>query len=140
MRLIGELSIKAAVRAKMRIVNLFTAREWRWPTDFRKFMGWIFAATCLGNSITFVRTLPNAVHQHHALSLLQRLLYAPVPSKKPVLIEIVAFTVSRPAAFPGHADSTFLSPRLFPSSRRSASRDSCSPPSALGPATFEPRS
>ncbi len=63
-----------------------------------------------------------------------------VPTKKPVLIEVVAFTVSRPVAFPGHADSTFLSPRLFPSSRRSASRDSCSPPSALGPATFEPRS
>jgi hypothetical protein len=32
-----------------------------------------------------------------------------VPTKKSVLIEIVAFTVSRPVAFPGHADSTFLS-------------------------------
>src|SRR6267143_3596840 len=43
-------------------------------------------------------------------------------------------------AFPGHADPTFLSARLFPSSRCSASRDSCSPAPALSPAAFELRS
>src|SRR2546430_10560655 len=64
----------------------------------------------------------------------------PVPTKNSVHIEIVAFTESRPVAFLGHADSAFLYPRLFPSPRRSASRNSCSPASALGPAAFEPSS
>src|SRR5258708_17560793 len=64
----------------------------------------------------------------------------PVPTKKSVHIEIVAFTESRPVAFPSHVDSTLLSARLFPSPRRSASRDSCSPTSALGFAAFEPAS
>lgn len=50
-------------------------------------MGWIFAATCLGNSITFVRTLPNAIRQHHALPLLQKLLYAPV---FPAIVAIIS--------------------------------------------------
>src|SRR5882724_3287309 len=58
--------------------------------------------------------------------------------KKSILIEIVAFTESRPVAFPDHADRTLLSARLFPSSRCSASRDSCTPASASGLATFEP--
>ena len=62
------------------------------------------------------------------------------PTKKSVHIEIVAFTESRPVAFPSHVDSTLLSARLFPSPRRSASRDSCSPTSALGLAAFEPSS
>ena|SRR2546425_6951060 len=38
----------------------------------------------------------------------------------------------------GYADSISLSLRLFPSSRCSASRNSCSTPSTLSPATFEP--
>src|SRR5260370_23270927 len=63
-----------------------------------------------------------------------------VPTKKSVHIEIVAFTESRPVAFPNHVHSTLLSARLFPSPRRSASRDSCSTPSALGLAAFEPSS
>jgi len=62
----------------------------------------------------------------------------PVPAKNSVQIEIVAFTEPQPGTFPGHADSTLVSARLFPSSRLSASRDSCTPPSALGPAAFEP--
>jgi hypothetical protein len=49
---------------------------------------------------------------------------SPVPTKKSIPIEIVAFTESRPVAFPDHADRTLLSARLFPSSRCSASRDS----------------
>src|SRR5712664_339310 len=61
-----------------------------------------------------------------------------VPTKNSVHIEIVAFTESRRVAFLCHANPTFLSARLFPSPRCSASRDSCSPPSDLGPATFEP--
>jgi hypothetical protein len=48
----------------------------------------------------------------------------PVPTKKSIFIEIVAFTESRPVAFPDHADRTLLCARLFPSSRCSASRDS----------------
>src|SRR6266513_3642065 len=60
------------------------------------------------------------------------------PTKNSVQIEIVAFTEPQPVTFPGHADSTFLSARLFPSSCLSASRDFCTPPSALGPAAFEP--
>jgi VWFA-related protein len=63
-----------------------------------------------------------------------------VSTKKSVHIEIVAFTESRPVAFPNHVHSALLCARLFPSPRRSASRDSCSPPSALGPAAFEPSS
>jgi hypothetical protein len=51
--------------------------------------------------------------------------------KKSVHIEIISFTESRPVAFPGHLDPTFLSARFFPSSRRSASRDSCSQASAI---------
>src|SRR5437667_9905831 len=44
----------------------------------------------------------------------------------------------RRVAFPGHADS---SPACgVPNSRCFKSRDSCSSPSALGPAAFEPRS
>jgi hypothetical protein len=49
-----------------------------WPTDFRKFMGWIFALTCLEYLIAFVRSIPNAIQQHFALPLLWRLLYAPI--------------------------------------------------------------
>src|SRR5712664_3124847 len=73
---------------------------------------------------------------------LSRMLRCPraVPTKKSVHIEIVAFTESRPVAFPSHVDSTLLSARLLPSPRRSASRDSCSPTSALGLAAFEPSS
>src|SRR5438874_4578211 len=63
-----------------------------------------------------------------------------VPAKNSVQIEIVAFTEPQPVTFPGHADSTFVSARLFPGSCLSASRDSCSPTSASGLATFEPRS
>ena len=63
-----------------------------------------------------------------------------VPAKNSVQIEIVAFTELQPVTFPGHADSTFVSARLFPGSCLSASRDSCSPTSASGLATFEPRS
>ncbi len=85
---------KAVPRAKMMIVNPFRPREWRWPTDFRKFMGWIFAATCLGNSIASVRTLPNAIHQHYALPLLQRLLYAPAfPAAVAVISGVAWWTV-----------------------------------------------
>jgi hypothetical protein len=62
---------------------------------------------------------------------------AVVPTKNSAHIEIVAFTESRPVAFPGHADSTLLSARLFPSPRCSACGDSCSSASAPGPATFE---
>jgi hypothetical protein len=61
-----------------------------------------------------------------------------VPTRKSILIEIVAFTESRPVAFPDHADRTLLPARLFPSSRCSASRDSCTPASASGLAAFEP--
>jgi hypothetical protein len=46
-----------------------------------------------------------------------------VPTKKFILIEIVAFSESRPVAFPDHADRTVFSARLFPSSRCSASRE-----------------
>src|SRR2546430_6578468 len=63
-----------------------------------------------------------------------------VPAKNSVQIEIVAFTEPQPVTFPDHADSTFVSARLFPGSCLSASRDSCSPTSASGLATFEPRS
>jgi hypothetical protein len=49
----------------------------------------------------------------------------PVPTKKSVDTEIVAFTEARPVTFPHHGHSTLLSARLFPSPRRSASRDSC---------------
>jgi hypothetical protein len=59
-------------------VNLLRPNEWRWPTDFRQFMGWMFAFTCLVDSITFVRTVPAAIHLPYALSLRDRLLYAPV--------------------------------------------------------------
>src|SRR5256885_2313719 len=63
-----------------------------------------------------------------------------VPTKNSVQIEIVAFTEPQPVTFPGHADSTFLSARLFPSSCLSASRDSCSPTSASGLATLDRKS
>jgi len=53
-------------------------------------------------------------------------------------LEIVGFTDPRPATFPGHAGSAFLSARLFPNSGLSASRHSCTSPSALRPAAFEP--
>lgn len=62
----------------------------------------------------------------------------PLPTKKSILIETVAFTESRPVAFLDHADRTLLCARLFPSSRCSASRDSCTPASAAGLAAFEP--
>jgi hypothetical protein len=62
----------------------------------------------------------------------------PVPTKKSVLVEIIAFAKPRRVAFSGHADPTFLSARLFPSARCSASRDSCTSPSAPGLASFEP--
>jgi hypothetical protein len=76
------------------IMNPFSPREWRWPTDFRKFMGWIFAATCLVNSITFARTFPKAIHQRYALPLLQRLLYAPVfPAAVAVISGVAWWTV-----------------------------------------------
>jgi hypothetical protein len=39
-----------------------------------------------------------------------------VPTKKFVHIEIIAFTVSRPVAFPSHVESALFSARLFPSS------------------------
>src|SRR6476646_6876225 len=74
-------------------------------------------------------------HSHFAQ---RQMLGAAVPTKKSILIEIVAFTESRPVAFPDHADRTFLSARLFPSSRCSASRDSCAPASASALAAFEP--
>src|SRR5205807_9705195 len=70
------------------------------------------------------------------LSLQRRL---DLPAKNSVQIEIVAFTEPHPVTFPDHADSTFVSARLFPGSCLSASRDSCSPTSASGLATFEPR-
>jgi hypothetical protein len=74
------------------IVNPF--REWRWPTDFRKFMGWIFAATCLRNAIAVARTLPTAIHQHYALPLVDRLLYAPVfPAAVTVISGVAWWTV-----------------------------------------------
>jgi hypothetical protein len=76
------------------IVNPFRPRDWRWPTDFRTFMGWIFAATCLGNSIVFVRTLPNAIHQHYALPPLYRLSYAPAfPAAVAVISGVAWWTV-----------------------------------------------
>ena len=53
-------------------------------------------------------------------------------------LEIVGFTDPRPATFPGHTGSAFLSARLFPNSGLSASRHSCTSPSALRPAAFEP--
>jgi hypothetical protein len=58
--------------------------------------------------------------------------------KSPFSLKLFAFTESRPVAFPDHADRTLFSARLFPSSRCSASRDSCTPASASGLATFEP--
>jgi len=64
----------------------------------------------------------------------------PVPTKKSVDIEIIAFTESRPVAFPSHVESALFSARLFPHSRRPVSRDSCSPTSVLGLAAFEPSS
>src|SRR2546430_11932245 len=62
------------------------------------------------------------------------------PAKNSVQIEIVAFTEPQPVTFPGHADSTFVSARLFPGSCLSASRDSCSPTSASGLATLDRKS
>ncbi len=44
-----------------------------------------------------------------------------VPTKNSVHIEIVAFTESRPVAFPSHVESALFSARLFPHSRRSTS-------------------
>src|SRR5258708_8289451 len=44
------------------------------------------------------------------------------PWQKSILIEIVAYTESRPVAFPDHADRTLFSARLFPSSRCSKQR------------------
>src|SRR5207237_10406054 len=44
----------------------------------------------------------------------------------------VSFTRPLAVTFPGHADSSFVSARLFPGSCLSASRDSCSPTSASG--------
>src|SRR5256884_5670816 len=71
---------------------------------------------------------------------LLRHLRGPVPAKNSVQIEIVAFTEPQSVTFLDHADSTFVPARLFPGSCLSASRDSCSPTSASGLATFEPRS
>jgi hypothetical protein len=55
-------------------------------------------------------------------------------------IEIVLCMEARPLAFPNHGHFILLSARLFPSPRRSASRDSCHPSSAIDLAAFEPRS
>jgi len=68
---------KAVLCVNMATVNLFKPSEWHWPTDFRKFMAWVFAVTSLEYSVSFARSLPNAIKYHYALSLLERLLYAP---------------------------------------------------------------
>jgi len=63
-----------------------------------------------------------------------------VPTKNSVSIEIVAFMEPRPLIFPNHVHSAFLSARLLPIPCRSASRNSCPPPSAIDLRAFQPRS
>ena len=45
--------------------------EWQWPTDFRKFMFWIFAATSLGFSALVLYSIPR---HPPVISFLQNLL------------------------------------------------------------------
>src|SRR5216684_7135428 len=94
----------------------------------------------LAQLVAWLRRTHSRSGESRADSTINTVLAAVVPTKKPVHIEIVAFTESRPVAFLCHADPTFLSARLFPSPRCSASRDSGPPPSTLGLAAFEPSS
>jgi hypothetical protein len=48
--------------------------------DFRKFMCWIFLATCLQYLTASLRSIPYAIQQHHTLPLLRSLLMAPALS------------------------------------------------------------
>jgi len=76
----------------------------------------------------------------HLIELFVVSAMAAVPTKKSVHIEIVVFMEARSVAFPNYGHFTLLSARLFPSPRRSASRDSCPPSSAIDLAAFQPRS
>lgn len=54
--------------------------EWQWPTDFRKFMCWIFLGTFLQYLTISLRSIPYTIHQHHTVPLLRSLLMAPTIS------------------------------------------------------------
>jgi hypothetical protein len=64
---------------------------WEWPTDFRKFMGWIFLATSLQYLTISVRAIPYAIHYHHAVPLVRILLVAPAFSVVVAAISGVAW-------------------------------------------------
>ena len=71
----------------MAAVDYFWLRNW--PQDFRKFMAWLFAIACVGNSVAFSRSLPVALTHHYSLSFIQRLLYAPI---FPAIVAIICGT------------------------------------------------
>jgi hypothetical protein len=63
----------------------------------------------------------------------------PVPTKKSVLHEIVELMKLRNVGCPSHVYSAHFSPRLFPNSRRSASRNTRATAPTFGPAAFQSR-
>jgi hypothetical protein len=49
-------------------------RKWKWPEDYRSFMGWIFAITMLSSLVTIVR----AILHPRSRTLLQNILVGPM--------------------------------------------------------------
>lgn len=50
---------------------------WRWPTDFKVFMGWVFLVTTLQYVTILVRAIPYELHQQYPVPLVRRMLIAP---------------------------------------------------------------
>jgi|SRR5208283_4261316 len=67
------------------------AEGWRWPTDFRKFMGWIFLATCLQYLTISLRNIPFTNQPYYVVPLLQRMLTAPVISIVMAVLSVIAW-------------------------------------------------
>ena len=65
---------------------------WQLPSDFRKFMCWIFLATSLQYLTITLRSIPYSTNQIHTAPVLNRLLTAPI-------ISIVMAAISGMAAW-----------------------------------------
>jgi hypothetical protein len=66
--------------------------DWRrWPWDFRKFMGWLFAADCVVKVVISARAIPSLSYEYFAMPFLQRVLTYPIFSVEVAVVEGVAW-------------------------------------------------
>jgi hypothetical protein len=63
----------------------------RWTSDFRQFMGWLFALDCVGELFISVRSIWDGANQQFEVPFLHRLLMLPIFSLEVAVVEGVAW-------------------------------------------------